>query len=137
MNKKGDSILLVLFEVLAVVLIAFTMIRIAQGFASSETVIKQNTAQDIALMVNTLVGVPGDAIVEYPANLSNYNLVMDSTSITLKSISLPELKKPGVDRTAYFYLPNGYTAGGILEAKSRLCLEKKSKSITLGECHGP
>ena len=130
MNKKAESIMMMIFEILGVLLVTFIVVNIAQAYAESETTLKITAAHDIQMMVNTLVGTPGDALVEYPHNVSILTFILDVKGITIYKKGDPNLKW----QVSQFYLPPGYTAEGVLEEKSTLCLEKKNKKILLREC---
>lgn len=130
MNKKASSIVLAIGEVLVFVTIMWMMLAYAERLANSETVIKSNTANNFALMVNTLIGTPGEAIVAYPHNVSRYNLILNQDSISVIS--------PGENQLLWevrkFNLPNNYAAEGVIQEKDKVCLEKKNKKIILREC---
>lgn len=129
MNKKGNVILYII-ELLAVVLIVGITVSAANSLGKSDSVIKTNTVEDFRMMVNTLVGVPGDAIVEYPHNLSKYILILNQDSISLYVKG--EAKHLWVTRQ--FSLPEGYSAFGPVAERERVCLKKTSKTILLKEC---
>ena len=130
MNKKGESIIMMIFEIMVVLMISYILISIAQSFAESITTVKITAADDIQMMINTLVGVPGDAIVKYPQNVSALTFIVDNNGIAVFQKGEPETKW----QVRQFYLPIGYVAEGTLEEKSWLCLEKKNKKILLREC---
>ncbi len=130
MNKKATNIPLMIFEIIAVVIVVSMMISVANSYAQSDKTLKLGAAEDIRMMVDTLVAVPGEGVVAYPHNLSRYSLILDSGSITLFEKGESEV----LWITRKFILPEGYTAEGVLEEKERLCLEKKEKRILLREC---
>ncbi|MDO8656481.1 MAG: hypothetical protein Q7K45_04540, partial [Nanoarchaeota archaeon] len=99
-------------------------------FAESITTVKITAADDIQMMINTLVGVPGDAIVKYPQNVSALTFIVDNNGIAVFQKGEPETKW----QVRQFFLPTGYAAEGTLEEKSWLCLEKKNQKIILREC---
>ena len=130
MNTKAVSVLLLIFEVMVVLLVGYIAFSIAQGYASSETVQKINLAEDLRLMLHTVTGVPGDALVQYPHDVSHFNFILTPNSIT---VFIPGEPEPNwVLRT--LYLPVGYAAEGTLEQPASLCLEKKAKTITMHTC---
>ena len=132
-NKKAVSTLTMVFEVLVVLLVIAGYLRIAEAYASSETVNKINLAEDIRMMVDALVGTPGDALVQYPGNVSKYSFILSSESITVFIKGEGEQKRA----TRYFFLSEGYDAFGTVEGKETLCLEKEKRKIVLRECkHG-
>lgn len=130
MNKKAASILMVIFELLAVLLVVFIVTEAAARLGDSEKVKRINMAQDIQMMLDTLLGVPGEAVVEYPGNLSSYLVLLSQKEITVFKRGEIEEQREKRD----LKLPEGYTAAGSLEEKARLCLEKKDKAIYLREC---
>lgn len=130
MNKKAASIIMIIFELLVVILVVFMTMEVARGMGKSDTVFKINLANDLRMMLDTLVGVPGEAVVEYPYNVSQYVVLLGQGKITVFKKGEADVRK--VIRN--FYLPEGYRAIGSLEEKERLCLEKKDKNIFLREC---
>jgi hypothetical protein len=130
MNKKASSIILILFEIIVVMIVVGGVTELTYGYAHSDTVLKTNAANDLAMMINALVGVPGDAEVEYPANMSKYSVLLDSHSVMVLKKGDPSGKN--VIRT--FNLPQGYRAEGVAEELSRICLEKSSVTIRVGPC---
>lgn len=133
MNKKAASILLMIFEILVVIAVVFTTTSIAQAYGKSETVAKINVAQDLQMMVDTLVGVPGNALVKYPHEVSTFSFLLRSGSIAV--FTKGEAEQLWIVRK--FSLPDGYVAeatGGVIEATKELCLEKSGKKILLRAC---
>lgn len=130
MNKKGANILLFIFEVLVVLLVIFIATNTAQAYGKSETVTKINLAEEMRMMINTLAGISGDAIVEYPSDISAFRLVLRKDNILV--FSKGETEDKWIERT--FSLPAGYTAEGVAEEQIKVCLEKKNKKILLRPC---
>ena len=129
-GRKAASTLMIVFEVLMVLFVIYSYLQIAEKYASSETTNKINIAEDIKMMVDTLVGTPGDGTVQYPANVSKYSFILSSSSITVF------IKGEGEQQivTRQFFLPAGYTAFGTVEGKETFCLEKEKRRILLREC---
>lgn len=130
MNKKGESIIMMIFEILAVLMISYILVSIAQSYAESITTVKITAADDIQMMVNTLVAVPGDAVTKYPQNVSALTFILDNNGVAVFQKNEPEVKW----QVRQFFLPQGYAAEGTLEEKPWLCLEKRNKKIILREC---
>ena len=124
---------MMVFEVLLVLFIIFTMMGISGRYAGSEAANKVNLAEDLKMMIDTLVGVPGDAVVKYPANVSKYSFVLNAISITVSVTGEGEQNHV----TTRFSLPEGYDAFGTLEGTESLCLEKSKRNILLRECEMP
>ncbi len=129
-GKKGASILMIVAEIIVVIAVIWMTTEAASGMGRSETTIKINLANDIKMMVDTLVGVPGEVVIEYPGNVSKYTILLSQSEISVFIKGESDVKR--VNRA--FYLPEGYIAVGSLEKKDRLCLEKKSQNIFLREC---
>ena len=130
MNKKASSILIMIFELMAVIAIIFILVSYAKYAAESESNIKVRAASDIQMMINTLAGIPGDAVVQYPANLSKFSLALSTNKITV--FETQEAESLRIYQT--FNLPAGYSASGAKNNPKSICLEKKAKTITLREC---
>ena len=130
-NKKAVSTLMLVFEVLIVLLVVFTSFQIAARYANSETTSKINIAEDIRMMVDTLVGTPGESTVQYPADVSKYTFILNANSITV--FIKGEQEQKWVSR--YFSLPQGYDAFGTLEGKADLCINKEKRRIILRGCN--
>jgi len=131
MNKKADSsILVIIFELLIVAIVVFTTVSVAHAYGNSLITQKVNLAEDIRMMSNTLAGVPGDAVVQYPANVSQFNVILRKNSVTVY-----EKGDSSAERVVRnFYLPQGYDAFGTLQGEDKLCLEKRGKIIILRRC---
>ncbi len=130
MNKKGANILLFIFEILVVLLVVFIATNTARTYGKSETVTKINLAEEMRMMINTLAGISGDALVKYPSDLSSFMLVLRNDQIVV--FSRGETEERWIQRT--FSLPAGYAAEGVAEEQANVCLEKKSKKIVLRPC---
>lgn len=130
MNKKAASIMMIIFEILVVLMVSYIVTSIAQSFAQSPTTLKITAAGDVQMMVNTLVGAPGDAVVKYPHNVSLFSFILDNNGIAVFQKGEPDVKW----QVRQFSLPLGYVAEGTLDEKSWLCIEKRNKKILLREC---
>ncbi len=133
-SKRGIAkIPLLIFEILFVIAISYITIEVATDFAQEQTVQQIRIAEEMVMMVNTLVGTSGNSIVEYPADLKEYNLILTSDAIIIRQQG--ETNYEQVQRT--FILPTGYigqTEGGIIEGKQHVCFERKERVIMLREC---
>src|SRR3989344_2113918 len=134
MNKKAASIILMLFEVIVVIVVVGIALTVATRLGKPETINKITAAEDLAMMVNTLVALPGDALVEYPRNMSLYSLVLTSQKVTIYEGDQTKDRDP-VSRP--FILPQGYTATKFVKQKARVCLQKEGKTIVIVECPKP
>ncbi|MBI2103195.1 hypothetical protein HYT55_05105 [Candidatus Woesearchaeota archaeon] len=121
-----------LFEVVVVILVIGIALTVATRLGEPETMTKITAAEDMTMMVNVLVSMPGNVIVEYPRNMSLYALAFVSSS----SLAIYEGdKSTDIDPALrMFLLPMGYTAVGFVKEKARVCLQKEGKKIILTEC---
>ncbi|MEK6901366.1 MAG: hypothetical protein AABX37_03425 [Nanoarchaeota archaeon] len=134
MNTKGITILMMIFTILGVVVILSVIFSVAYGLGRSETTIKVNTVEDMVMMVHALIGMPGNALVYYPGDLSAYSLVVHAAqNITLYKQDEPATR--WVSRSVF--LPEGYTLSGSLVNVQTVCVEKVGKDINIKRCeHG-
>ncbi len=85
------------------------------------------------MMIDTLAGVPGNALVKYPHDVSTFSFLLRSGSIAI--FTKGEAEQLWIVRK--FSLPEGYTAeaaGGVIESTKEICLEKSGKKILLRGC---
>ncbi len=130
MNTKASSVLLMIFELLAVVLVIYLVISISQAYGSSLTVQKINAAEEMRMMIDTLVGIPADALVQYPQNLSQFTLVLTNDAIAVYQPTEPQ----NLWAIRGFTLPKNHVAEGTVTNIAQVCLEKKQKKILLRAC---
>lgn len=123
-------VLLMIFEILAVAMLIYVTLSIAKALGESDTVFKKSVAEDLRMMVDVLAGVPGDAVVRYPVDVSRLTFTLDS-----HDLSLFVKDDPGdLREVRNFFLPEGYTAEGFVEGAAWACIEKRGKLIRLREC---
>lgn len=74
MNKRGETMLFAVIEILAAVLIVYSFISAANAFATQDIYEKSSKAKDMALQIETLNAIPGNAylINSNPKNYSFY-----------------------------------------------------------------
>ena len=129
-KRKGNLALMLMFEIIIVGMVVFMTFSIAERFATSQTSNKINLANDFSLMVNTLVSAPGHAVINYPADLSPFNIVIKQNFV--------EVWEPGKSKTSIknkINLPTDYKLSGFVEKQKDVCLEKTSeREIKLGPC---
>lgn len=127
MNKKAASIILMLFEIVVVILVIGIALTVATRLGKPETLTKITAAEDMTMMVNVLVGMPGNVIVEYPRDMSLYALAfVSSNSLAIYEGDNSKDVDPAVRP---FILPAGYTAAGFVKGEARVCLQKEETKI--------
>lgn len=129
-DKKGMSTLMMVLEILLILFAAYSIFSLASNYTSSESTNKIILADDIKMMIDTLVGTPGEAVVQYPGNVSKYTIVLGSSSVSVFIKGEGDQQKV----VRYFSLPQGYQAFGTVDGKDTLCLEKDQKNIILRDC---
>jgi len=68
-SSGTDTIILIIIGVLVIGAAGFATVNKAQAMASSEHTHIIVLAEDLRMMIDTLVAVPGDAVVEYPPDI--------------------------------------------------------------------
>ncbi|MBT5924246.1 hypothetical protein HN734_03105 [Candidatus Woesearchaeota archaeon] len=132
MNKKGSSILMAIFEILAVILVILITFSVATEFAGSTNTQKTFYAEDMRMMINTLVGTPGDASIEYPKDITGYTFLLTSDEIVVL-----EDQDEGTDPfpvRRYMSLPFEHSASGSVKDTGTLCIKKQNKIVTIKPC---
>ena len=132
MNKRAESIIMMIFEILVVLLVVGMFFSIADNYAKSESINKIIYTKELQMMTHTLLATPGDALVEFPYNSSAYVFIFNEDEVIgyLAGERLNEFKK----EHQKIYLPEGYSVWGISEEKEKFCLRKFGHEISLGSC---
>lgn len=130
MNTKAASVILWIFEVLAVILIVVMVLQVSSSFAKGQAVQKINIAEDLVMMVEMLSGVPGDVVIEYPQQANEYKFIVSADTLLVFLPGDTELQR--VARK--FHLPENYQAEGFVDQQERLCVTKSGTRIILGGC---
>ncbi|MBS3139388.1 hypothetical protein J4479_00110 [Candidatus Woesearchaeota archaeon] len=128
-GKKGYSILLTIFELLVVIAIIVMVNVKASSYAKSDPIAQKTIANDLALMIDALVGFPGNVLVEYPKDVSKYSFLVSSGKVVALNTEGANVRKE-----SKFTLPDNYDAGGDVERKARLCVRKTTNKIFLEAC---
>lgn len=75
MQKRGDWFPLMAFEIVAAVLIIYLMMSYAKKTALGETTAEQFFVKDAAMVVDSLIAVPGNVVYNYQT--ANYSEDME------------------------------------------------------------
>lgn len=122
---------LMIIEIIVVVMAGVVTTQIANNYASSDLVKRVRIANDLEMMVDILVAIPGSAVVEYPEDASKYVL-----SLTTDKVSVFTRNEALITHTARnLHLPNSFRAEGFEEGVKHICLTKRNKIIFLEGCH--
>ncbi|MBT6773929.1 hypothetical protein HOA91_01020 [Candidatus Woesearchaeota archaeon] len=130
MNKKAASVIMITFEILVVLLVVYMTVSIGKAYGESDQVTKINAAEELRMMIDTLVAVPGDAIVNYPQEVSKFSFILTQGSISVFNKGEEE----NVWIVTTFFLPDNYQAEGSVSEANYICLEKLNKKIILKKC---
>ncbi len=131
MNKKAATVLMMLFEIMIVIVVISLAITYSYRLGSSDSVLRERVQDDIIQMMYAGVSTPGDFVVAYPTNLSEYNLLLSSNTIYVGNENTPARQKQGEK----FILPKTYTASGVVDNQEIVCLEKQQKVFLLRSCN--
>ncbi len=135
MNKKAASLLLMLYEIIVVIVVVGIAFAVSTRLVKEETLLKTNAAEDFAMMLNVMLGMPGDVFVEYPRDLSKFMVaLLPENAVGVYEKDKSSDKDP-VKRT--YILPAGYSAVGFVKQKANICLKKEGKTIAVVECPKP
>ena len=130
MNKKAASVIMITFEILVVLLVVYMTVSIGKAYGESDQVTKINAAEELRMMIDTLVAVPGDAIVSYPQEVSKFSFILTRGSISV----FKKGEEENVWIVTTFFLPENYDAQGTVLEANYVCLEKLNKKIILKKC---
>ena len=84
MNKRGVSRSLFLIgEIVGAALIAVLLISNAMQWTSTERPYKEYLAKDIALSIDSIFASPGNIIVNYTGNLTDYSVNLTGNSVSI------------------------------------------------------
>lgn len=128
MTRKAQvsSTILILGEIGAIILIGYLMTSAAIEHAKGEKEFRQIVAQDLKMMIDALVGVPGDAEVRYPHNVSKLTISAAQSHINVKSAQQPT--------ALALILPEGYALSGFVQEKEAVCILKENKFVLVKPC---
>lgn len=131
-NKKAalTKTLSIIIELIVVILLVSTALIVAADYDNSNAITKTNAAEEISIMVNTLAGLPGDALIEYPVDVQPFTFSLSQHRITVINTDRSE----EMQAIEEFFLPPGFQAAGFVENAQRFCLEKIQKTIQLKAC---
>jgi len=129
-SKKGEMTLLMTIELIVVISIAFIVFEVSTAYAKSDTVIKVNSADNLGMMVETVVAIPGDIVVQYPKDLSKFNVLVDANRVLVMLKDDPITKRAQTN----FNVPSGYVVRGIVKNKKFICIDKKNKEVLIRAC---
>ena len=85
MSKKGQLLLKLLFELLIGVFVVAGLFYLASEYATQEAYFKSFLVKETALLADGMYAVPGNVFIEYPANVSKYDITLRSGRVELSS----------------------------------------------------
>lgn len=130
-SKKGASIILTIFELLVIILVVFMAFSRSKDLGESDRVVRQKAVAELVMMANTLVALPGDAVVEYPGNMTQYTVILETDAVFVSRTDEQGKIVPGESMVKNLILPVGYEAEGIVQNTEKIYLKKVNKKIRL------
>lgn len=125
LGKKGQIPLMILAEVAVAAMVIFMVVIYAKSAADSERVKKLTLAEDVRMGVEMLAGLSGEAMIKYPAEVSDYKIILSSGMVVV-------FGEEGVEKVGLgFSMPEGYVVQGNSEYRDWLFLKKEGKEIKL------
>ncbi|PIN73519.1 hypothetical protein COV20_04825 [Candidatus Woesearchaeota archaeon CG10_big_fil_rev_8_21_14_0_10_45_16] len=118
-----------IFEVVFIISVGLILFQVTSVLGDADSIKQVRAAEDLSMMANTLAASPGNALVEYPGNMSLYTFVLASNSVVV--INQNERV------TREFILPEDFavdTENGFVEKTERICLNKEGRIIKLQRC---
>ncbi|MBU4284235.1 MAG: hypothetical protein KJ968_03940 [Nanoarchaeota archaeon] len=130
MNKRGVSRSLFLVgEIVGAALVAVLLISNAMQWTSTERPYKEYLAKDIALSIDSIFASPGNIIVNYTGNLTDY-----SVDLTGNSVSIYDDLKQNSEITRKFVPSENIEVNGItLEKPKNIFLAKAGDEIFISD----
>ena len=128
MNKRGVVRSMFLAgEIVGAAIVAFLLISSAVKWSDSETPYKAYLARDMALVIDTLFSSPGNVIINYTQNVSNYYIDFNKNSTTVYT-------KTQIDGMSYKFVGyKGFEMDLTLENPAKIQFAKINDEIFIGE----
>lgn len=98
MKKRSQLTLKGLFELVAIAVVIFTLIYIGVSRGSGEDYFKVRSAKELALLVNTLCSLPGNAEIIFPSDLSKFNIEVVDNIVYIFNEQYTKDKDPTVGK---------------------------------------
>lgn len=102
MKKKGQLVYKAIIVLIISAIIIISFLSAGKLYGSGEIYYRSAVAKDIALLINTLYALPGEASIMYPRDVSGYIITIDGTTVevgseTGLSVSIAKYKFVGKD----------------------------------------
>ena len=127
MKKRGDINLWFLVELIGAILIVYLAINISTARAEGTIYEELNIAKDIAMQINTLASIPGDAYI-VNSNLHGYSI-----KITDNKIEVFEDYSDLVKGTYFFVETADSNLNVNLEKPSQVVISKIADEIKISQ----
>ncbi len=129
MKKRSQLTLKGLIELVAIAVVILTLIYVGKSLGSGEAYFKERSAKELALLVNTLCGLPGNAEIIFPSDLSKFNIEVEDNVVYIYN---PEQFSKDKDPTAGKYKiskPNCILKASVKNPKT-LIIKKQGNEIS-------
>lgn len=132
MKKKGEEFSLWFFlELMGAVFVAYLAINVATSYAKGTAYEKLNIAKDIAMQINAIQSVPGDAYI-INDNLHDYSVYFNDNRVEVYEEGLDQTKK-----AYYFTKPSDFKIDHRMVKPKQIVISKINNEIKIfGEIPG-
>ncbi|MBW2993443.1 hypothetical protein KY317_02620 [Candidatus Woesearchaeota archaeon] len=124
--KKGESVVLLIFGLVAVVSVSLIFILISTALAEQSTSNNILAAEQIVMSGNALMAATGNAWIEIPINLSRYIIEFDKNNVI---VYMDESDSPAERVKRHFVSYGNIGIKGVFKHESTIYLVKEGKSL--------
>ena len=127
MKKRSWITIEVLFVLIVCAVILLSFIQAARSYGSREVYYKTAIARDIALNIDSLYSIPGNARIEYGNDVSKYSILIKDNEVTVYKTAYGL-----TDATRGKYKFYGHNIQEIrIKDADNLIMEKKDETIRI------
>lgn len=83
MRKRGQLVYKALVTLILSALIVFSFMSAGKAFGSGEAYFKRAVVEDLALLFEQMQALPGDVIVRYPEDLTDFTIRAEGTEVLI------------------------------------------------------
>ena len=132
MKKRAQLTLKGLIELVAVAIVIFILIYIAVSRSSGEAFFKERSAKELALLLNTLCSLPGNAEIIFPTDLSKFNVQVENNVVYVYDTRFAKNTDDPVAGKYQISKPNCNLEASVKEPKT-LIVRKRGNKINFIE----
>lgn len=132
MKKRSQLTLKGLIELVSIAIVVLLLVYIAVSKGSGEAFFKERSAKELALLINTLCSLPGNAEIVFPTDLSKFKIEVKDNFVYIYN---ERFKENAEDPTAGKYgisKPN-CNFPSYIEKPKKLIVKKQENKINFIE----